>query len=913
MSLPIQIAMRFSTCWHLALLSLFTVWGLVGCNGEKSDPVSSDSTQYEVDEGSDSTPTVMSPSGKGETGSTDVGQGGATGQPPVASQVQTGGVTLPNSVDELFAMIKSLRNEAQTLVMQANPQGQVPPAVGAKIIDLLQTQQKAAEKLLTLQLDTQQRLNAIDTKFYAMGMQAQLVGDQRGEPIMQEFIRYAQSLARDEDPKIAIHARVILLGVNVQKSLITGEPNAASLLAEARSLLASEERGMDVLQVAQSVVMALRNKNQLAQADELFAETAEAFKDSQDPEASAQALEMVNFLELNKLGFDQKLNAVLSQRADALQPFVETMKQALQLDQPGPQLFQRLLFGNTRLEQSGNREFVKELATLIGERFGESQDEEIKKVAEQYVKSTHRRIDLIGQPLEVTGATAQGTPLNWSAYRGKVVLLVFWISDTESMLTSVRETYDQYHDRGFEVIGVAVDQNPQLMSKHPWPNLVLAQYEGSLAETCGLDPNLPQMLPLAVLIDQSGKVVDIHTLGDTLKSQLDQLLGTEEPAPKATDQGDAPQKDGQTSMISLGAETTMFTSFSVTQEPESSQQNQKADPTDANPYRVPNGLSTLELIDTLFDMEEKPKAIRKRPGFVTAMAEAADRILSDPQASDRYVRIAARIKLKAIHFMAAFGEEADQAQLRSAVTQLQNDPRLKEILKFYVLEQRVLESEDLPEDQAKQLLSELAEFFAGERLEEQHLRIASSTVRLINQLEDDDQREEYFAQFGKLFAKSQNLELAAYGRKLAKPTSGGSSALVGKPLELAGEVADGSPFDWAAYRGKVVLVDFWATWCGPCRREMPHVQQLHKRLAAKGFDVVGVSLDKDLEAAKNYLKDNQIPWQTLLGEATQELAQTYGVRAIPTMMLVDPQGKIVAVAHNVKSLEPQIEALLAQP
>jgi thiol-disulfide isomerase/thioredoxin len=139
------------------------------------------------------------------------------------------------------------------------------------------------------------------------------------------------------------------------------------------------------------------------------------------------------------------------------------------------------------------------------------------------------------------------------------------------------------------------------------------------------------------------------------------------------------------------------------------------------------------------------------------------------------------------------------------------------------------------------------------------------------------------------------------------------SDLVGKPLELAGTTAKGAPFTWQAYRGKVVLVDFWATWCGPCRREMPNVKALYEKEANRGFEVVGVSLDEDLEALAEYLDENEIPWETLAGEGTQDLAQQYGVRGIPTMMLVDKEGKVVAVSHGVAQLLPLVEKLLAAP
>ena len=128
------------------------------------------------------------------------------------------------------------------------------------------------------------------------------------------------------------------------------------------------------------------------------------------------------------------------------------------------------------------------------------------------------------------------------------------------------------------------------------------------------------------------------------------------------------------------------------------------------------------------------------------------------------------------------------------------------------------------------------------------------------------------------FAKSSDKELARYGKKLAKKPAGQESDLVGKPLELAGTTAKGAAFAWEAYRGKVVLVDFWATWCGPCRREMPNVKALYEKNSDRGFEVVGVSLDQDQEALAAYIEENPSPGKRWPATSTQQLAEKYGVR-----------------------------------
>lgn len=193
-------------------------------------------------------------------------------------------------------------------------------------------------------------------------------------------------------------------------------------------------------------------------------------------------------------------------------------------------------------------------------------------------------------------------------------------------------------------------------------------------------------------------------------------------------------------------------------------------------------------------------------------------------------------------------------------------------------------------------------------LGKKHLRIASATIGAINQLDDGDVREKHFHAFGSLFASSSDKELARYGKRLVSESP--ASSLVGKTLELNGATELGTPFDWQSYRGKVVVVDFWATWCGPCRRATPAVKTFYEQHREKGLEVVGVNLDRDHEALAQYLDENKIAWPNLVGEDGQRLAETYNVRGIPTFMLVNRDGKVVEVGHSFEALQPKIEELL---
>ena len=140
--------------------------------------------------------------------------------------------------------------------------------------------------------------------------------------------------------------------------------------------------------------------------------------------------------------------------------------------------------------------------------------------------------------------------------------------------------------------------------------------------------------------------------------------------------------------------------------------------------------------------------------------------------------------------------------------------------------------------------------------------------------------------------------------------------LLGNPMELSGATVDGSPFDWESYRGKVVLVDFWATWCGPCRAEMPNVRRAYALYHNRGFDVIGVSLDRNRQTLEKYLQQEQLPWSTLHepeAEGKHPVAQYYGIMAIPTVFLVDRKGKVVSLRARGEELNRLLEELLGPP
>ncbi|WP_425617795.1 redoxin family protein [Anatilimnocola sp. NA78] len=543
-------------------------------------------------------------------------------------------------------------------------------------------------------------------------------------------------------------------------------------------------------------------------------------------------------------------------------------------------------------------------------------------------------------------------------------------------MPTIRKLHSELKDQGLEVIGLGLDVELARLEAFlkyqqkaiPFPNYLSPEvvsgtklkdwHESSLAQQFGL-----RAVPFYILVNKEGNVdsiyhfrLDPERAGGRLKELLNlkeapdfsvkpaiienptiprafptppltapegtPVPATEKPAtekPAAEKPAEPAKKESGSWLRNLDRQlvavlsSLSFDAF-LAPDPAAEVKDPAAEPPAPNAYLAKPGLSSSQLTEWVLKMLDKPKTIQAREGFSAAIVDACDRVLADKSAKETEQLLAIENKLAVLHKAACNDDAAADEQLQEFVTSLKDDtrPRVTRETHFYIQERKVLDAAALSLEECAKLLPELQAYYAKEKLATKHLRMASGTVELINKLADGDAREKHFAEFGNLFAKSSSKDLARYGKKLAQKPETKESDLVGKPLELVGNLADGNPFVWEKYRGKVVIVDFWATWCGPCRKEMPNVKALREKLKDKGFEIVGVSVDKDEEALATYLEENEIPWETLAGEAAGELATKYGVRGIPTMMLIDQKGNVVAVAHNVAALAPEAEKLLAK-
>jgi thiol-disulfide isomerase/thioredoxin len=137
---------------------------------------------------------------------------------------------------------------------------------------------------------------------------------------------------------------------------------------------------------------------------------------------------------------------------------------------------------------------------------------------------------------------------------------------------------------------------------------------------------------------------------------------------------------------------------------------------------------------------------------------------------------------------------------------------------------------------------------------------------------------------------------------------------VGKPLVIKFTAIDGREVEMAKLKGKVVLVDFWATWCVPCVGELPAVKAAYEKLHAEGFEIVGVSFDEDRGTFERFVKKEKLAWpQYCDGKGwTNVFGKEFVIKSIPTMWLVDRQGNLRDL-NGRRSLEEKVRKLLAEP
>ena len=164
-----------------------------------------------------------------------------------------------------------------------------------------------------------------------------------------------------------------------------------------------------------------------------------------------------------------------------------------------------------------------------------------------------------------------------------------------------------------------------------------------------------------------------------------------------------------------------------------------------------------------------------------------------------------------------------------------------------------------------------------------------------------------------IYERLGNTELAEVYNRKTDP----KYKLWGKSVtDFSATDLDGKPISLQDYRGKVVLLYFWAAWCGFCIDEMPDIKRVYDTYKEQGFDIIGVSLDDTEKELRDYIKENDIQWRQIFDNARGEdsLVRQYSIRGTPAPWLIDKDGKLISHKARGEDLERLVvEALKDKP
>lgn len=293
--------------------------------------------------------------------------------------------------------------------------------------------------------------------------------------------------------------------------------------------------------------------------------------------------------------------------------------------------------------------------------------------------------------------------------------------------------------------------------------------------------------------------------------------------------------------------------------------------------------------------------------------------VEDPRGGLDYAAVAVQATVRGLRELQQLSDPNAKAELTAFVKMLVADkrPTISQFAKRLQQELKYDFALDARREEVEWVAGELKKDFAQGQISDQDAALILQVLMLLEYARHADLARDLNLFFAARFAESENQQIASYSERLRATAK--RLGLLGKPIEVSGTFLDGSQVDWDAYRGKVVLLDYWATWCEPCINEIPNLRKIYEIYHDRGFEVIGISVDEDREMVEKFVAANALPWKTLFSDDPAALgwnhpmAKRYGVGSLPIVILVDKQGKVVSLDARGEELGRLLAELIGPP
>ncbi len=335
-------------------------------------------------------------------------------------------------------------------------------------------------------------------------------------------------------------------------------------------------------------------------------------------------------------------------------------------------------------------------------------------------------------------------------------------------------------------------------------------------------------------------------------------------------------------------------------------------------FAIPDGTDAASLQEFLHVLTRTPAAERTPAGFRThfnKLYDISQEVLSR-DIDDETSLLAIAIVAGSLDILDQFGDQTAADRKLKLIDKLMQSDRPALAARGRMLDVQAQISRVDTDDKAavKAMIDRVAELLQDKPLTIDHGRLAYGAVSAIEQTGDPELITAAAQTFAKYLKTSDDPRLSG----LADTIEGTARRLTlkGNPLQIAGKTVSGEDFNIEQWKGKVVIVDFWATWCGPCVASMPELVQLYEEHHDQGLEIIGISLDDNRKQLESFIHQKEIPWPTIFidpdGKEAWDnpLATYYGVSAIPTTFLVGRDGKVVATDLFGESLHEAVVELV---